>query len=386
MMQPISAVPFDSDIAEYEDQAEALLAGWREGDKDAIATARRHHPKFLDTRISWLQKPMSDEEVRATPFDIDDARLAVARWYEFRDWPALATHVDAVTARGSPVQAFEAAAEAIVSGDVGTLAEELRNRPGLIRARSQRITSRDPKVPVHGATLLHYIAANGVEGYRQKSPSNAVEVARTLLDAGAEVDAFADMYGGKATTMSTLVSSTPPHQAGTQVPLAETLLDYGAAIEGKGAGNWVSPLLTALAFGFTDTARALVRRGAHVDTLPAAAGLGLVERVRDMLPAATPVERHRAMALAAQHGHADVVAVLLEAGEDPSRYNPEGNHSHSTPLHQAVWSGHEDVVRLLVEGGARLDIKDTIYQGTPLGWARHGGRTEIADYLRAQGG
>jgi ankyrin repeat protein len=46
---------------------------------------------------------------------------------------------------------------------------------------------------------------------------------------------------------------------------------------------------------------------------------------------------------------------------------------------------HLDVVRLLVERGARLDIKDTIYQGTPLGWALYGKQTEIAEYLRGRG-
>jgi len=54
-------------------------------------------------------------------------------------------------------------------------------------------------------------------------------------------------------------------------------------------------------------------------------------------------------------------------------------------LHQAIIAGHDAVVRLLVERGARLDIKDTIYQGTALGWARHGGQTEIEKYLRAHG-
>ncbi len=82
----------------------------------------------------------------------------------------------------------------------------------------------------------------------------------------------------------------------------------------------------------------------------------------------------------------EIVRLLLDAGEDPNRYNPKGNHGHSTPLHQAVWSGHAAVVRLLVERGARLDIKDTIYEGTPLGWAEYGGRAEIAEYLRAQSG
>jgi ankyrin repeat protein len=76
--------------------------------------------------------------------------------------------------------------------------------------------------------------------------------------------------------------------------------------------------------------------------------------------------------------------LLLDAGEDPNRYNPDGNHSHSTPLHQAALAGHEAVVRLLVERGARLDIKDRIYDSTPLGWAIHGKQHEIERYLRAR--
>src|ERR1700693_5313108 len=102
-----------------------------------------------------------------------------------------------------------------------------------------------------------------------------------------------------------------------------------------------------------------------------------------MLAASDSEGRHRALALAAQHGHVDVVRLLLDAGEDPSRYNPDGNHSHSTPLHPAVIGGHDAVVRLLVERGARLDIQDTIYQGTPLSWAIHARQTDIEKYLRA---
>ena len=43
------------------------------------------------------------------------------------------------------------------------------------------------------------------------------------------------------------------------------------------------------------------------------------------------------------------------------------------------------VVQLLVERGARLDIKDTIYHGTPLGWAMYARQIEIEKYLRAHG-
>jgi ankyrin repeat protein len=384
-MQPITALPFDSGLAGYETQAASLFAGWRAGEKDAIAIVRQHHPTFLRDDVQWLQKPMTDKQVCETPFDLEDARLAVARWYEFLDWPALVTHVGQVTVVGSPIHHFEAAVDAIVAGNMATLKTLLNNNPNLIRARSQRITSRGEPA-VHGATLLHYISANGVEGFHQKSPPNAADIAKALLEARAEPDSVADMYGDKATTMSMLASSTPPFEAGTQVPLGEVLIDYGAAIEPAGTGAWTSPLLTALAFGFIDFARMLTRRGAGVETLSAAAGLGLASKASELLPAASAPDRHRALALSAQLGHRDVMELLLDAGEDPNRYNPKGNHAHSTPLHQAALAGHEGVVRLLVERGARLDIRDTIYEGTPSGWADHGGRKGIADYLRSQRG
>jgi len=118
--------------------------------------------------------------------------------------------------------------------------------------------------------------------------------------------------------------------------------------------------------------------------LTVAAATGRTDAVRRLLAGADGESRHRGLALAAQHGHADVVRALVEAGEDPDRYNPVGCHAHSTPLHQAAVAGHADVVRWLVERGARLDIRDTLYHGTPLAWAEFGGQRAIADYLRSR--
>jgi hypothetical protein len=271
-----------------------------------------------------------------------------------------------------------------VDGDVRTLTSLLGAHADLVHARSTRVTHFDP--PVHRSTLLHYVAANGVESYRQRTPANAVDVAKTLFGAGAEVDALADLYGGTCTTLSLLVSSCHPAQAGVQVALVHTLVDAGAAVDGAGSGAWTSPLQTALVFGYLQAAEALVERGARADSLSALAGLGRVDETRAALPTATAGERHRAFALAAQLGRTEVVRVLLDAGEDPNRYNPPQTHSHSTPLHQAVWAGHDAVVRLLVERGASLEMRDTIHDGTPLGWAEYGGRTAIAEYLRSRAG
>jgi hypothetical protein len=378
----LTPLPFRASLEQYREQAERLLAAWNAGDTAAIQLVREKHPRFLDATIPWLPKDLSDAEVRSVTLDLADAQLAIARWYDFADWARLTDYTAAVTGEGSAVARFEAAVEAVIGGDLAALAALLAEDPGLGRARSTRVTHFDP--PVHRATLLHYVAANGVEGHRQTTPPNAVDVARLLLDAGAEPDALADMYGGHHTTMSMLVSSCHPAQAGVQVALVDTLVDYGAAVGPRGAGDWTSPLMTALAFGYRDAAEALVRRGARVETLAAAAGLGRLDDARRLLASAGGEDRHRALALAAQHGEVEIVRLLLDAGEDPNRYNPKGNHGHSTPMHQAALAGHEAVVRLLVERGVRLDIKDTIYQGTPLGWAMHGAQTAIADYLRTK--
>lgn len=378
----LKPLEFDAPIAGYIAQADALLAGWQARDEQAIRVFRNRHPKFLDDKITWLAREMSDAEVKATPIDRDDARLAVARWYEFQDWQRLEEYVASVQQPG-PIARFERAVEAVIGGDIATLKRLLAEDPELVRARSTRVNNFDP--PMHRSTLLHYLAANGVEGYRQRSPQNAAEVAKVLLEAGADPNALSWAYGGTCTTMALLVSSTPPAQAGVQVALVETLIDFGASTVPEGEGNWTSPIETALVFGKHDAAQALVRRGAPVQSLAAAAGLGRIDDVKKMLPKSDAHDRHRALALAAQNGHADAVNALLDAGEDPNRFNPPGTHAHTPPIHQAVAAGHLNVVKLLVDRGARLDIKDTIHHGTPLGWAKYCEQPQIADYLRAIG-
>ena len=158
--------------------------------------------------------------------------------------------------------------------------------------------------------------------------------------------------------------------------MIDLLCDYGADPDGA--------MRSALGHGEWQAVDALIGRGAKVD-LAAAAATGRVEDALRALPAADSELRHRALAWAAQYGHADIVRLLLDAGEDPNRYNPQGTHSHSTPLHQAAFAGHADVVRLLVERGARLDMTDIHHHGTALEWAEYAGRVEVAGYLRVRG-
>jgi len=356
---------YTATLEDYEREAKALFDALQARENAALWNFKWMHPHYRGKTVT---------DVKPDALDLDDARLVVAQEYAFNTWYDLKTFANEVAVDG-PTRKFETAVEAVIAGDVPTLSAMLREDPKLVHARSARR---------HHATLLHYIAANGVEGVRQKTPANAVEVAKLLLDAGAEPDAVAVMYDNLCTTMSMLVSSAHPAQAGLQADLAETLLDHGAANTGPGSA-WQSNLMTALAFGYVGTAERLARRGAPVDDLPAAAGLGRVEEAIRLLPTADGRSRQVALALASQHGHADVVKVLLDAGEDPNRYNPDGFHSHSTPLHQAIASDRPGVVRLLLDRGARMDIKDTIFEGTPLDWAVYCERPAIAEELRQRG-
>jgi hypothetical protein len=373
--------PFDAAVSDYEQQASELLAGLRGGEEWAIRIFAGHHPRFLDEKIPWLGRPLEEGEIERAGLDLPDARMAVARKYDFRDWEALAEYAEKVRVKDGAVGAFEAAVEAVIGGDLAALRWQLGQRPELVRMRSTRVCCFDP--PVHGATLLHYLAANGVEGYRQKTPWNAVEVMRVLLGSGAEPDALAWMYGGECTTLSMLASSTPPAQAGVQVGMMEALVEAGASLAPRGSGNWVSPVQTALVFGFVEAAEALVRLGAKVEDLAVAAGLGRLDLVREFLAGASELDLRRGLALASQLGRTEVVQLLVKAGADVDTYAPEGMHKHTTPLHQAALAGHVEVIKVLLAAGARRDIRDGIYEGTALDWAMHGGQREAEALLRS---
>jgi ankyrin repeat protein len=83
-------------------------------------------------------------------------------------------------------------------------------------------------------------------------------------------------------------------------------------------------------------------------------------------------------------GHADVVQLLTErTGKDgvPAvEIDAQGAYNGLTALHDAVWHGHAEAARALVEAGARLDL--TTHAGwTPRELASLYGYDELARYL-----
>ncbi len=319
-MPDVTALPLDADIAQYQRQAGDHFAG---------------------------------------------SQAELAQWYDFDSWATLAEWVAQVTRTGSAVWQFETAVDTIVDGDVGTLTRGLNENPELIRQRSMR---------EHQGTLLIYVGANGVEGYRQKTPKNIVQVAQILLDAGADIDYVGQMYRG-TTTLGLVATSVHPVITGVQEELMQLLLDRGASMERAVAPDYTDGLVVnaCLANGRPNAAAFLATRGARLN-LEGAAGIGLLDVVKTYFNAdgtlkstATAEQLKSAFNWACSFGRMDVVEFLL-----PKGINLADLHRGGTALHAAAYGGRADIAKLLLAQGAPVDVKDDTYRSPPLGWALYG--------------
>src|SRR5260221_7662631 len=98
----LKPLPFNSGLDQYQRQAEELLSAHQSGDAQAIRIFHERHPRFLDSKIPWLPKTLPDSEIQDAALDLADAQLAIARWYDFKDWSNLVEYVEAVTHTNSP--------------------------------------------------------------------------------------------------------------------------------------------------------------------------------------------------------------------------------------------------------------------------------------------
>lgn len=349
-------------LEELERSAEHLQRDLRERRLSAAQRVREFHPRFRDA---------SDAAIFEGSLGSADARLTVAREYGFGSWDRLKAHAespDAALRRPHHERitdaTFRRAVDLIDAGDAERLRAFLTVHPGIVR---QRVRFEGGNYFGH-PSLLEFIAEN--PSRHGRLPERVADVARVLLEAGAGSDPAA-----LNEALALVASSDVARRSGRQEELVELLVAHGAD---PNAGMHV-----ALLYGEFDAATMLLRHGAAED-IAVAAAFGNTARVEELLGGANERLRQLALNLAAQHGRLEVVRLLLDAGEDPNRYAPVGGHSHATPLHQAALAGHEDVVRLLVERGARTDIPDIHYDAPALGWAEHDGRTAVADYLRSR--
>lgn len=358
---PVRPLPSHPNLDQLKHQAKDLRKAHAARSMAAAQLLREFHPRFAGA---------SDEAIFAAALNLSSAQLAIAHESGFSSWVRLKRRIE------KPVHAdrldlphheriedpvFRRAVDLIDAGDAEGLCAHLQQHPKLAR---QRVVFEGGNY-FSNPSLLEFIAENPIR--HNKMPENILEIAMALLDAGAEQSALDE-------TLGLVTTGRVPRECGKQIPLIDLLCDRGANPDGA--------LEAAIGHGEFEAAKTLLARGARM-SLAAAAGLGRVEDARRLLVEAGSEDRHRALAAAVQFGHTAVARLLLDAGEDPNRYNSAGFHSHSTPLHQAAYAGHSAVVKLLVERGAHADIRDVLWKGTPADWAHHGGRTDLEAYLRA---
>jgi len=78
-----------------------------------------------------------------------------------------------------------------------------------------------------------------------------------------------------------------------------------------------------------------------------------------------------------QQGRMDAARLLLDLGTDPNVLASNGRGA----LHEAAWSGNQEMIELLMDRGARLDVRSRAHGGTAVGYAHHAGRLELRDWL-----
>jgi hypothetical protein len=255
----------------------------------------------------------------------------------------------------------------------------------------------------------------------QPPHQNRLELARLLLEAGADANDSQAMYncgpgcpppydddhlelllefglgkgdGGPWHERMTTEHPTPLQLLGDELVFAssagltrrvELVLAQGIDPDGSGFGH---PVFA----GHRAYELAAVQGYDEIAALLRAAGAAPLDEVNELYAAAFrggPVEADAALAAravrrnphlplrAAELGRTEALEPLKELGFDlvmPGRI---------TPLHQAAFRGHLDTVKKLLELGADPTIEDPSYHSTPRGWAEHNHQQEVVDYLDA---
>src|SRR5678815_1357702 len=159
-------LPASPSLEQYQKRAKDLVKAARSTTPDAVhawaSDWLRSLAKALGVAIdarmqSALDEAIVDIERRVLtrlekaqaanePFTHADAQFFIASAHGFVNWAEFANHIGQPFAGDSQGREFEAAVDAVVTGDMATLESLVRQNPGLVRAHSAR---------EHRATLLH---------------------------------------------------------------------------------------------------------------------------------------------------------------------------------------------------------------------------------------
>lgn len=255
------------------------------------------------------------------------------------------------------------AVEAIDSGNINGLKKILADHPEIVKERFD--------IPEEGyfqnPYLLWFIADNPIRN--EKLPGNIVDITKLLVGHVKEKEPTTYQFQVDY-TLGLVATGRIPRECAVQIELIDLLIESGAT---------VGDIMGTIAHGNLEAAEHLLKKGGRLN-LAAAICLDKKNHIDRLLKNASREDKQIALMASAFYGKAGMISMLLENGANASDYidSSSGFHSHATPLHQAISSGSLDAVKVLINAGARLDLKDKVYEGTPIGWAQYM-QTEVQD-------
>lgn len=228
---------------------------------------------------------------------------------------------------------------------------------------------------VWGNTPLYFLA-----GYRDGNPHLASSELgmRWLLEHGADPNVRSNPHESIGRPG---VSETPLHriaEGGRSVDVARMLVEHGADVDAQRADGR-TPYVLATRVGNVAVANYLAGAGANPTTVTAedrtlaalAAGDGeavkeLAAHHGDVISALVAVDD--ALTRAVSEGREESVRLMLSLGWSATNEGSDGG----TPLHWASWHGRPGVVKLLLDHGAPVNVRDREFGSSPIAWAAHG--------------
>jgi ankyrin repeat protein len=452
----VRPLPADPNLDKQRKLAKALARDCWRGEPEAIERVHALHPK-----------PPAPQD-----FLLSDAQLVIARGYGFAGWAQLKRKIESLSP--SPVELFKAAVEAGDVDRVRELLQSHPDLVAGINAPMFAFDSPAVHVARTNLALLDLLLAHGADlnartswekgGFgvlEQVSP----EEAAPLIARGAKIDVWAAANLGMMAELAALISGDPslvhakggdgkrPLHFARTIEIARYLVEHGAEIDARDDDHGSTPAQHLIG-DRPEVAGFLVGQGARSDLLLAAA-LGDVALVRHHLDADPGAVAMRvdqdwfpmvdtasngghiyqwtlgfhvsAFDVARKRGHAEALDLLLDRagpldrlldalwwGDDaradailaadpklvvharPSalhqvadaarnnnlpavramlrcgfRVTARSQHG-ATPLHWAAFHGNPDMMEVVLQYSPPLDARDRQYDGTAMDWLIHG--------------
>jgi len=452
----VRPLPPNPNLDKQRKLAKTLARDYWRGKRDAIERVHALHPK-----------PPAPHD-----FVLSDAQLVIARGYGFTGWPHMRRKIESLTK--SPVELFKAAVEAGDIDHVRQLLQSHPDLVSRINEPMFGFDSSAVHVARTNLELLDLLLAHGADlnartswekgGFGVLEQVNPDEAA-PLIARGARIDVWAAANLGMPAELAALVTDDPflvhakggdgkrPLHFARTIEIARFLIDHGAEIDALDDDHDSTPAQHLIG-DHPDVAKFLVAQGAKSDLLLAAA-LGDVALVRRHLEADPSVIAMRvdqdwfpmidtasngghiyqwtlgfhvsAFDVARKRGHTEVLDLLLErAGPldqlldalwrgddaradavlaadpqlvarapekalrqvaDAARNNNLAavrtmlrrgfpvtalSQHGAMPLHWAAFHGNADMVAEVLRYNPPIDAQDRQFEGTAMGWLIHG--------------